>query len=62
MFHGRRDLLQSIKDYIRSDFNSPLVVHGKSGVGKTLLMAKAAKDATTWLKEYVQSNIHYVST
>ena len=44
-FLGRTDLLTRIADYIRSnEGNAPFVIHGKSGSGKTALMAKAWLD------------------
>ena len=41
-FHGREDELEHVKNYIFSESNQPLVVHGESGCGKTSLLAKAA--------------------
>jgi hypothetical protein len=44
-FVGRQNLLRSIRDYLTSSETAPLIIHGKSGSGKTALMAKA------WLDE-----------
>ncbi len=43
-FVGRQDILGRISDYLTSGETAPLVVHGKSGSGKTALMAKAWLD------------------
>jgi hypothetical protein len=44
MFHGRRLELESIKEYLNTESNqSPLVVYGQSGSGKTSLIAMAAR-------------------
>ena len=41
-FVGRTDVLARIQEYLESpDDNRPLIIHGKSGSGKTALMAKA---------------------
>lgn len=48
-FHGRSDILVRIKQYIRSNYDVPLVIHGKAGEGKTYVLAKAAKEASHWL-------------
>lgn len=40
-FVGRQDILGRIAEYLASDDNKPLIIHGKSGSGKTALMAKA---------------------
>ncbi|KAI0230190.1 hypothetical protein LSAT2_019418 [Lamellibrachia satsuma] len=49
-FTGRRELLQSLKAYIRSSQTKPLVVCGKPGCGRRSLMAKAAKEAHNWVQ------------
>ncbi|ESO83266.1 hypothetical protein LOTGIDRAFT_236714 [Lottia gigantea] len=49
-FHGRKELLQTIKAYMRSPTKLPLVVHGKSGTGKSALLAKATKEIYKWFK------------
>lgn len=40
--------LQRIKDYVHGQKNEPLVIYGKSGSGKTSVMAKAAMCAFDW--------------
>jgi hypothetical protein len=40
-FVGRGDVLDRIKSYLASDEQTPLVIHGPSGFGKTALMAEA---------------------
>jgi hypothetical protein len=49
-FVGREEILRRIETYITSDDTRPLVVHGKSGSGKTALMSKA------WLGLDAQEN------
>ncbi|XP_064598836.1 uncharacterized protein LOC135465527 [Liolophura sinensis] len=48
-FHGRDEMLETIKAYILGTSRSPLVVHGSSGSGKTSVMAKAAMSAKSWV-------------
>ena len=44
MFHGRSSELDAIKEYFNDESNqSPLVVYGQSGSGKTSLVAMAAR-------------------
>lgn len=40
-FIGRREILDEIQAYLASECNSPLVIHGVSGSGKTGLLAHA---------------------
>ncbi|XP_038053193.1 NACHT domain- and WD repeat-containing protein 1-like isoform X2 [Patiria miniata] len=49
-FHGCGDILTSIKCYIRSNSHHPLLIHGKSGSGKTSLVAKATELVRSWMK------------
>ncbi|KAK3608472.1 hypothetical protein CHS0354_010319 [Potamilus streckersoni] len=49
-FQGRKEILQDIKSYLRSDYRCPLVVHGQPGCGKTAILSKAAKEVHKWLK------------
>ena len=49
-FHGRQDILQLIKSYVRSLCHSVLVVHGIPGCGKSSLLAKAARETHKWIK------------
>lgn len=50
-FHGRKTLLQSVKQYVRSNSRYPLLVCGDSGTGKTALLAMAAKTTKKWINE-----------
>lgn len=43
-FHGRVDLLESIKNYILSDNRKALYIYGESGCGKTSVIAKVANE------------------
>ena len=44
-FHGRKDILQDIHNYVNSSNPmKPLVIYGESGVGKTSLMAKVVME------------------
>ena len=49
---GREDMLDLMHKYISGSFNQqqPLVIHGKSGYGKTCLLAKAADCVYDWLE------------
>jgi len=44
IFVGRNDILEKIIHYIHNDTNSPLIIVGSSGSGKSALMAKVADD------------------
>ncbi|MGA7075126.1 MAG: AAA family ATPase, partial [Halobacteriota archaeon] len=44
-FEGRKDILRQIAEYLGGDEQRPLVVRGVSGVGKSSLLARAARDA-----------------
>ena len=59
-FQGRKDVLQTIKKYLRSGVTTPLVLHGSAGSGKTALMAKAVKETRKWLKGYIYLLHHLV--
>nr|XP_006819093.1 PREDICTED: NACHT and WD repeat domain-containing protein 1-like [Saccoglossus kowalevskii] len=50
VFHGRKETMNKIKEYVRMGPRQPLIIHGQSGYGKTSVMAKAAKDAPYMLK------------
>ncbi len=45
-FQGRVDILDQMKDYLLSKSNLPFVIFGKSGCGKTAIMAKVTKEVT----------------
>lgn len=42
--YGRKSTLQDIEEYVKGPSQYPLVIHGKSGCGKTAVMAMAAKE------------------
>ncbi|XP_038070325.1 NACHT domain- and WD repeat-containing protein 1-like isoform X2 [Patiria miniata] len=42
-FHGQTDLLNRVRDYLGGDSQSPLILHGGAGSGKTALAAMAVK-------------------
>jgi len=44
-FTGRVDILTKIEEYLKSDDNHPLAIHGVSGSGKSALMAEASARA-----------------
>ncbi len=45
VFVGREGILKKIHNYISESSDAPLVIYGKSGMGKTALMAKAIDNA-----------------
>ncbi|AZL54168.1 DUF4062 domain-containing protein [Aliarcobacter skirrowii] len=50
-FFGKNESLKKIDEYINSDDTKPLIVYGKSGYGKSSLMAKAICDAENKYKD-----------
>ncbi|CAG2108893.1 unnamed protein product [Medioppia subpectinata] len=56
VFEGRHKQLHTIENYIKSNSNSPLVLHGLHGSGKTSLLAKAA----TLLEEWVDRDNKFI--
>lgn len=49
-FVGRREILQRIREYLDGDDTRPIVISGRSGSGKTAVMAKA------WFEQLAQSS------
>jgi len=45
LFSGRERDLSLIAGYLESDDNRPLIIHGRSGLGKSSLMARAIADS-----------------
>ena len=45
VFVGRESNLEAIAQYLAGASNQPLVLHGRSGAGKSALIARAAEDA-----------------
>lgn len=43
---ARKDILDKVKAYITGNSNSPLVVHGSSGCGKSSVLASAAVEVS----------------
>jgi hypothetical protein len=52
-FVGRISALDAVAHYLASDENTPLVLHGQSGVGKSTIMAKASEQAGDALVRFV---------
>ncbi|CAF1109225.1 unnamed protein product [Adineta steineri] len=52
-FFPRPDIFQQIKTYITSTTNSPCILLGESGTGKSSIMAKLVNEIPTW---YSQAN------
>lgn len=55
-------VLDDIKDYITGQINSPLVIHGKQGSGKTSLIAMAANSCQTWNGSEVATVVRFLGT
>lgn len=53
LFVGRKKSLKAIKEYIDGDSNKPFVVYGRSGLGKSALMAKAIDNSIDQKKNVV---------
>lgn len=57
----RREALDRIKSYITGQSNSPLVIHGQQGSGKTWLAAMAANESQSWVGSRV-AVVRYLGT
>jgi Cdc6-like AAA superfamily ATPase len=44
-------IIEDIKAYLTGSSTSPLIVHGKTGSGKSVLSAKIAQSIHTWIPE-----------
>lgn len=44
-------ITEQIKTYLMGSSNEPLIVHGKTGSGKSVLSAKIAQNIHTWIPE-----------
>jgi len=60
MFHGRKKTLQSVCEYTKGSAQSPLVLYGRSGCGKTSIIAKSAQLVQEWTKEKACIVLRYV--
>ncbi|XP_022797421.1 NACHT domain- and WD repeat-containing protein 1-like isoform X3 [Stylophora pistillata] len=49
--YGRKSTVEEIEDYVRGPSRYPLVIHGKSGCGKTAVIAMAAKSISELLDQ-----------
>jgi len=54
---SRINALKKVESYINEDNNQPLVIYGRSGLGKSALMAKAIDDA---IKQKGKENVIYM--
>ncbi|XP_052082166.1 uncharacterized protein LOC127719866 isoform X2 [Mytilus californianus] len=61
-FKGKKNTLEAVHNYIKSDKRHPLVIHGESGSGKTSLMAMIAKKANDWLDGKATVVIRFLGT
>lgn len=44
-------IIDQIKEYLTGTSTAPLIVHGKTGSGKSVLSAKIAQNIHTWIPE-----------
>lgn len=58
--HGKSESLEKIKSYIIGQANSPLVVHGQQGSGKTSLLAMAANASSLWVGHEVSVIVRFI--
>ena len=59
----RKDgIVTAVKGYLSSSSHVPLIIHGKSGAGKTSIMAKIATLLPSWMGEEVVSVIRFLGT
>ncbi|KAK3752389.1 hypothetical protein QZH41_008593 [Actinostola sp. cb2023] len=62
MFHGRKKTLQSVCEYTKGSAQSPLVLYGRSGCGKTSIIAKSAQLVQEWTKEKACIVLRFLGT
>ena len=48
VFEGREDVIKAVKSYLDSSSRLPYVIYGKSGCGKTSVMAKIFENMSEW--------------
>ncbi|XP_068248399.1 NACHT and WD repeat domain-containing protein 2 [Palaemon carinicauda] len=51
VFYGREEELQRAEEYIKGPSQTPLLLHGAGGCGKTSLLSKIAANCFIWLGE-----------
>ena len=61
-FHGREEILAQIQSFLSSNHQKPLVVYGKSGCGKTSIMAKVAASVRKWLGKSCACVLRFLGT
>ncbi|XP_074652791.1 NACHT and WD repeat domain-containing protein 2-like [Tubulanus polymorphus] len=61
-FHARKDELNKLAQYVRSDHRYPLVVHGQTGIGKTSFTSKAFRLTSSWLSKNAAICIRLIGT
>lgn len=67
VFCGRAEILERIQHLVSRAATAgskhlPIVIHGRSGYGKTALMAKCAEDVHTWLGEKTVNVVRFLGT
>lgn len=60
--HDQSRCLDGIKGYVTGQENSPLVVHGQQGSGKTSLVALVAKECPSWVGSEVAVILRFIGT
>lgn len=58
----QREALDRIKSYLTGQSNSPLVIHGQQGSGKTWLVAMAANESQSWVGSEVAVVVRFLGT
>ena len=60
VFEGRGDTIKKVFDYFDNDSKLPFVVYGKSGCGKTSIMAKVLDDIHSWSKDRIEAEYQII--
>lgn len=61
-FCGRNELLSTIHEYLASEKQTPLVIYGLSGSGKTTIMAKSMFLSHDWMGQDCVSVVRFLGT
>ena len=61
-FCGREELLSTIRKYLLSENQKPLVIYGPSGSGKTTIMAKSMSLSCDWMGQNCVSVVRFLGT